>query len=77
MSSHLHLLYVLQLVWGAIGVLLGASTLILAIGAAVIGWTTSGDEVAAAITAIAFLVCAVLLFLFQLVVAWFASHPIE
>lgn len=70
MSSHLHLLYVLQLVWGAIGVLLGASTLILAIGAAVIGWTTSGDEVAAAITAIAFLVCAVLLFAAGAANAW-------
>jgi len=59
--SHLHLLWVLQLVWGAVGVLLGASTLMLAAGAAAIGWTTSGDEVAAGITAIAFLVCAVLL----------------
>ena len=61
MPSHLHLLWVLQLVWGAVGVLLGASTLMLAAGAAAIGWTTSGDEVAAGITAIAFLVCAVLL----------------
>lgn len=70
MSTHLHLLYVLQLVWGAIGVLLGASTLILAIGAAIIGWTTQGDEVAAAITAIAFLVCAVLLFAAGAANAW-------
>lgn len=62
MSPHLHLLWVLQLVWGAIGVLLGASTLMLAVGAAAIGWTTDGDEVAAAITAVAFLICAVLLF---------------
>jgi hypothetical protein len=59
--SHLHLLWVLQLVWGAVGVLLGASTLMLAAGAAAIGWTTSGDEVAAGITAVAFLVCAILL----------------
>jgi hypothetical protein len=59
--SHLHLLWVLQLVWGAVGVLLGASTLMLAVGAAAIGWTTQGDEVAAAITAAAFLICAVLL----------------
>jgi hypothetical protein len=59
--SHLHLLWVLQLVWGAVGVLLGASTLMLAAGAAAIGWTTSGDEFAAGITAVAFLVCAVLL----------------
>ena len=62
MSPHLHLLWVLQLVWGAIGVLLGASTLMLAVGAAAIGWTTDGDEVAAAITAVAFVICAVLLF---------------
>jgi hypothetical protein len=33
----------------------------LAVGAAAIGWTTQGDEVAAGITAVAFLVCAVLL----------------
>lgn len=61
MPSHLHLLWVLQLVWGALGVLLGASVLVLAIGAGAIGWTTDGDEMAAAITAVAFIVCAVLL----------------
>jgi hypothetical protein len=33
----------------------------LAVGAAAIGWTTHGDEVAAGITAVAFLICAVLL----------------
>ena len=61
MPSHLHLLWVLQLVWGAVGVLLGASTLMLAAGAAAIGWTTQGDEMAAGITAVAFLLCALLL----------------
>jgi hypothetical protein len=61
MPSHLHLLWVLHLVWGAIGVLLGASTLTLAAGAAAIGWTTGGDELAAGITAAAFFACAVLL----------------
>lgn len=61
MPAHLHLLWVLQLVWGGIGVLLGVSTLLLAAGAAAIGWTTSGDELAAGITAVAFVVCAVLL----------------
>lgn len=61
MPSHLHLLSVLQRVWGALGVLLGLSTLMLAFGAAAIGWTTTGDELAAGITAAAFLVCAVLL----------------
>jgi hypothetical protein len=59
--SHLHLLWVLQLVWGALGILLGAATLSLAIGAAAIGWTTNGDELAAGITAVAFVVCAILL----------------
>ncbi|MGH9372506.1 MAG: hypothetical protein ACRD15_13320 [Vicinamibacterales bacterium] len=61
MPSHLHLLWVLQVVWGGIGVLLGVSTLMLAAGAAAIGWTTTGDELAAGITAVAFVVCAVLL----------------
>ena len=61
MPSHLHLLWVLQLLWGAIGVLLGVSTFILAIGAAAIGWTTEGDEIAAGVTAVAFAICAVLL----------------
>jgi hypothetical protein len=60
-SSHLHLLWVLQLVWGAIGVLLGVSTLMLAVGGAAIGWTTQGDEIAAGITAVAFVICAVVL----------------
>jgi heme/copper-type cytochrome/quinol oxidase subunit 3 len=70
MSSHLHLLWVLQRVWGAVGVLLGVSTLMLAAGAAAIGWTTRGDEVAAAVTAVAFLICAVLLLASGAVNAW-------
>ena len=41
--------------------LLGASTLMLAAGAAAIGWTTQGDVIAAGITAVAFLLCALLL----------------
>jgi hypothetical protein len=61
MQPHLHLLWVLQIVWGAIGVLLGVSTLMLAAGAAAIGWTTSGDELAAGIMAGAFAICALLL----------------
>jgi hypothetical protein len=64
------LLWVLQLVWGAVGVLLGASTLMLAAGAAAIGWTTRGDEVAAGITAGAFLVCAVMLLAAGAANAW-------
>jgi hypothetical protein len=73
MSSHLHLLWVLQLVWGAIGVLLGVSTLMLAGGAAAIGWTTHGDEVAAGITAVAFVVCAVVLLAAGAANAWAGS----
>lgn len=61
MPAHLHLLGVLQVVWGGIGVLLGVSTLMLAAGAAAIGWTTDGDELAAGITAAAFVICAVAL----------------
>lgn len=70
MASHLHLLWVLQRVWGAIGVMLGVSTLLLAAGAAAIGWTTDGDEIAAGVTAIAFLVCAVLLLAAGAANAW-------
>jgi hypothetical protein len=70
MSSHLHLLWVLQLVWGAIGVLLAISTFFLAAGAMAVGWTTAGDEVAAGITAVAFVVCAVLLLAAGAANAW-------
>jgi hypothetical protein len=70
MSAHLHLLSVLQLVWGAVGVLLGASTFVLAAGAAAIGWTTTGDELAAGITAAAFAICAVVLLAAGAANAW-------
>lgn len=70
MSSHLHLLWVLQLVWGALGVLLGISTLMLAIAAMAIGWTTDGDELAAGVTAVAFVICAVLLLTAGAANAW-------
>ena len=61
MLSHIHLLWVLQVVWGGIGLLLGVSTMMLAAAAAAIGVTAGGDEVAAGVTAVAFLLCAVLL----------------
>ena len=70
MSPHLQLLSVLQLVWGGLGVLLGVSTLLLAAGAAAIGWTTDGDDLAAGITAFAFLICALLLLAAGAVNAW-------
>jgi hypothetical protein len=59
--SHLHLLGILQIVWGAMGLLLGVSMLLLAIGAMAIGWSSSGDELAAGITAAAFAIFAIAL----------------
>ena len=59
MRPHLHLLGILQLVWGGIGLLLGVSTLLLAIGAIAIGWTSAQNRMAAGITAGAFVVFAV------------------
>lgn len=70
MISHLNLLSVLQRVWGAIGVLLGVSTIMLAAGAVAIGWTAEGEALAAAITAAAFLVCAVALLVAGIVNVW-------
>lgn len=60
-ATHLRLLSVLQIVWGGIGMLLGVAITMLAAGAVAIGWTTGGDEVAAGITAMAFLLVAILL----------------
>lgn len=61
MNPHLHLLGILQVVWGAIGLLLGVSMLMLALGAVAIGWSSPGEELAAGITAVAFVVFAVAL----------------
>lgn len=54
MRSHIRLLGVLQLTWGAIGLLLGIATLLLAIGALAIGLLNSGDRVGAGVTALTF-----------------------
>ena len=54
MRSHLRLLGVLQLAWGAIGLLLGSATLLLAIGALAIGVMEGGDRVSAGVTAFTF-----------------------
>ena len=54
MRSHLRLLGVLQLAWGAIGLLLGSATLLLAIGALAIGVMDGGDRVSAGVTAFTF-----------------------
>lgn len=61
MKAHLHLLGILQLVWGGIGLLLGISTLLLAIGAVAIGVTPGSDRMAAGVTAAGFVVFAVAL----------------
>ena len=61
MKAHLDLLGILQLVWGGIGLLLGVSTLLLAMGALAIGVSPGSDRVAAGITAGAFVVFAVAL----------------
>ena len=62
MIAHLTLLAVLHRVWGALGVLLGLSVLMLAGGAVAIGLTSGGGEIAAGITATLFAACAVALF---------------
>ena len=54
MRSHLRLLGVLQLTWGAIGLLLGVSTLLLAIGALAIGVLDDGDRIGAGVTGFTF-----------------------
>lgn len=54
MTAHLRLLSILQLLWGAIGLLLGVSTLLLALGAVAIGVSGGGDQVGAGVTALAF-----------------------
>jgi hypothetical protein len=59
MRPHLHLLGILQLTWGAIGLLLGVSMLLLAIGAVAIGLTPGNDRMAAGLTAGVFAVFAV------------------
>ena len=61
MIAHLTLLTVLHRVWGALGLLLGFSTFMLAAGAVAIGLTRSGGEVAAGVTAVAFAACAIAL----------------
>lgn len=50
--------------------LLGASTLLLAVGAVAIGWSAPGEELAAGVTALAFAVFAVALFAGGAANAW-------
>jgi predicted lysophospholipase L1 biosynthesis ABC-type transport system permease subunit len=61
MRPHLYLLGILQVVWGAIGLLLGVSMLLLAVAAVAIGITSATDRMAAGVTAGAFAVFAIAL----------------
>jgi hypothetical protein len=70
MRSHLRLLGILQLTWGAIGLLLGAALLLLAVGALAIGLMDTGDRVAAGVTAFTFGVFAAALLLGGAANAW-------
>lgn len=62
MIAHLMLLAVLHRLWGALGVLLGLSAVMLAGGAVAIGFTSTGGEIAAGVTATVFAACAIALF---------------
>lgn len=73
MTAHLKLLGILQVVWGAIGLLLGVSTLMLALGAVAIGVTSEGREIPAGVTAAAFAACAVALLVVGFGNAWAGS----
>jgi hypothetical protein len=57
-TSHVKLLGILHVVWGAIGLVLGLSTLMLAVGAVAVGVTAQGREIPAGVTAVAFAVFA-------------------
>jgi hypothetical protein len=70
MRSHLRLLGVLQLTWGAIGLLLGVSTFLLALGALAIGLMHTGDAVASGVTAMTFGLFAAALLLGGAANAW-------
>src|SRR5918993_462477 len=70
MHSHLRLLGILQLTWGAIGLLLGGATLLLAIGALAIGLMETGERVAAGVTSLTFGVFAAALIIGGAANAW-------
>lgn len=70
MHSHLRLLGILQLTWGAIGLLLGVATLLLAVGALAIGLMETGERVAAGVTALTFGIFAAALILGGAANAW-------
>ena len=70
MKSHVNLLGILQLTWGWMGLLLGASLLLLAAGAAAIARTPEADPFTAAFTALLFVVFAIALALGGWANAW-------
>jgi hypothetical protein len=70
MRSHVNLLGILQLTWGGMGLLLGASLLLLAAGAVAIARTPAGDPMTAGFTALLFVVFAVALALGGWANAW-------
>jgi hypothetical protein len=73
---HLHLLGVLQIAWGGIGLLLGLVVLLLAIGAIAIGVSAPNERMAAGITAAGFV-----MFSAALLVGgganWWAGHALR
>ena len=73
MTSHVKLLGILQIAWGGIGLLLGVSTLMLAVGAVAIGMTSVGREIPAGVTAVAFGLCAAVLLVAGAGNAWAGS----
>jgi hypothetical protein len=70
MKSHVNLLGILHLTWGGMGLLLGASLLLLAAGAAAIARTPAGDPMTAGFTALLFVVFALALALGGWANAW-------
>jgi hypothetical protein len=70
MRPHLRLLGVLQMTWGAIGLLLGVALLLLAVGALAIGLMGTGDRVGAGVTAFTFAVFSAALLIGGAANAW-------
>jgi hypothetical protein len=70
MNQHVKLLGILQLAWGAMGLLLGVSLLLLAVGATAIARTTETDPLTAGFTALLFVVFAIALALGGWANAW-------
>lgn len=58
MKPHVNLLGLLQLAWGGMGLLLSASLLLLAAGAAVIAYGTAGESFTPSFTALLFVMFA-------------------